>query len=106
MKERLGRATQLSNMTKPPPRNVQTHAREIEGTVFHPSAIPSGAPTGGRWYKEVAERSEPMDVLVYTASALQAERDMHLVLRGDARGIHYWTKLLDQIYLEKLYFLW
>ena len=70
------------NLTTPPPRSVQPHTREIEGTKFHPSDKPSGAPTG-KSYKEAAERSAPADVLVYTASALQAERDQHLEVAAE-----------------------
>ena len=81
MQERLGGAQQL-NLTTPPPRSVQPHTREIEGTKFHPSDKPSGAPTG-KSYKEAAERSAPADVLVYTASALQAERDQHIEVAAE-----------------------
>ena len=83
MKERLGGTTQLSNMTRPPPRNITKHAREIEGTVFQPSATPSGAPTGGKSYKEVAEISAPENVLIYTAADLQAERDQHIEVAAE-----------------------
>ena len=61
---------------------MKPHTREIEGTRFHPSDKPSGAPSGPT-YKEAAERSPPPEVLVYTASALQVEREQHLEVAAE-----------------------